>query len=286
MSSSSNSSLPFIAQQITIYGGITTLVFGIIGDLLTLIVFLSLETFRQSSCAFYLTIMSFVNIGQLFFGLFSRILIAGFTIDWTISSIAYCKFRLTCLQLCASTSYACLCLATIDQYFATCTRVRWQQWSNIKLAHRLIILYIIVLIIFLIPYPIFLDHVKLASGIISCNMNNVIMLQYRNYFMTLFILGYIPDLITVVFGILAHRNVQQIAYRTVPLVRRELDKQLTTMVLVQVVINVFTNIPFVTTVAVMYATANITNPALTNIIQFIYSIALIIFYTYFAVRRV
>ena len=33
---------------------------------------------------------------------------------------------------------------------------------------------------------------------------------------------------------MAYRNVQQIAYRTVPLVRRELDKQLTVMVLVQV----------------------------------------------------
>jgi hypothetical protein len=286
MSSSSNSSLPFIAQQITIYGGFITLVFGIIGDLLTLIVFLSLETFRQNSCAFYLTIMSFANIGQLFFGLFSRILIAGFTIDWTIPSLVYCKFHLTCLQLCALISYACLCLATIDQYFATCNRVLWQQWTNIKIAHRLIILSIIVSIIFLIPYPIFLDHVKLASGIISCTMNNVIMSQYRNYFMLLFMSGYIPDLITVVFGILAYLNVQQIAYRTVPLVRRELDKQLTTMVLIQVIINAVTNIPFATIVAVMYATTNITNPVIKNIIQFIYNVTLTITYTYFAVRRV
>jgi hypothetical protein len=286
MSSSSNSSLPFIAQQITIYGGITTLVFGIIGELLTLIVFLSLETFRQSSCAFYLITMSFVNIGQLLFGLFSRILITGFTIDWTISSLVYCKFRLTCLQLCALISYACLCLATIDQYFATCTRVRWQQWSNIKIAHRLIILSITVSILLLIPYPIFLDHVKLASGIISCNMNNIIMAQYRKYFMVLLMSGYIPDLITVVFGILAYRNVQQIDYRTVPLVRRELDKQLTTMVLIQVIINAVTNIPFATIVAVMYATANITNSVVINILQFIYDVALIISFTYFAVRRI
>jgi hypothetical protein len=183
-------------------------------------------------------------------------------------------------------SYACLCLATIDQYFATCTRVRWQQWSNIKIAHRLIILSITVSILLLIPYPIFLDHVKLASGIISCNMNNIIMAQYRKYFMVLLMSGYIPDLITVVFGILAYRNVQQIDYRTVPLVRRELDKQLTTMVLIQVIINAVTNIPFATIVAVMYATANITNSVVINILQFIYDVALIISFTYFAVRRI
>jgi hypothetical protein len=286
MSSSINSSLPFIGQQITIYGGIITLVLGIVGGLLTLIVFLSLETFRQNPCACYLTIMSFVNIGQLIFGLLSRILIAGFTIDWTIPSLAYCKFRLTCVQLCALISHACLCLATIDQYFATCARARWQHWSNIKLARQLIILSIIVSILFFIPYPIFLDHVTLGSSTVSCNMNNVIMLQYKNYFIILFLLGYIPDCITIIFGILAYRNIQQIAYRTVPLVRRELDKQLTTMVLIQVVINAFTNIPYATTVAVMYGTTNVTNPVITNIIQFIYSVTLIITYTYFAVRRV
>jgi hypothetical protein len=286
MSSSINSSLPFIAQQITIYGGIITLVLGIVGGLLTLIVFLSLETFRQNPCACYLTTMSFVNIGQLFFGLLARVLITGFTIDWTVTSLVYCKFRLTCVELCASISYACLCLATIDQYFATCTRARWQHWSNIKLARQLIILSIIVSILFLIPYPIFLEHVTLASGIVSCNIHNAIMLQYKNYFILLFLSGYIPDFISVIFGIMAYRNVQQIAYRTVPLVRRELDKQLTTMVLIQVVINAFTNIPFATTVAVMYGTTNIKNPVITNIIQFIYSVTLIITYTYFAVRRV
>ncbi len=116
-------------------------------------------------------------------------------------------------------------------------------------------------------------------------MNNVIMLQYRNYFMTLFILGYIPDLITVVFGILAHRNVQQIAYRTVPLVRRELDKQLTTMVLVQVVINLFTNLPCVMMNVVLFGTSGLTNSSILEKIQFVYSVTLIISYTYFAVSE-
>ena len=129
MSSSSNLSLPFLGQQITSCSGTVILVFGLIGGLLSLIVFLSLETFRQSSCAFYLTVMSFVNIGQLLFGLLSRVLIAGFAIDWTILSMAYCKFRLTFNHFCTIMSYACLCLATIDQYFATCTRPRWQQWE-------------------------------------------------------------------------------------------------------------------------------------------------------------
>ena len=75
-----------------------TLIAGVIGGFFNIIVFLSLQTFRQSSCAFYLTIMSIVNIGQLFTGLLSRIMISGFDIDWTVTSLFYCKFRYYCFQ--------------------------------------------------------------------------------------------------------------------------------------------------------------------------------------------
>ncbi|CAF4308738.1 unnamed protein product, partial [Adineta steineri] len=65
MSASYISSLNFIAQQMTIYLGIPILISGLIGGLINVIVFLSLQTFRQNSCAFYLTVMSIVNIGHL-----------------------------------------------------------------------------------------------------------------------------------------------------------------------------------------------------------------------------
>ncbi len=51
--------------------------------------------------------------------------------------------------------------------------------------------------------------------------------------------------IVILFGILAYRNVQQIAYRAVPLVRRELDKQLTVMVLVEVLCDVIFVTPII-----------------------------------------
>jgi hypothetical protein len=55
----------------------------------------------------------------------------------------------------------------------------------------------------------------------------------------------IPVTIMAIFGILAYRNVQQIAYRRVPLVRRELDKQLTVMVLVQSFCDIVFVIPLI-----------------------------------------
>ena len=112
-------SLNFMGSQITIYLGTLSFIAGVIGGFLIIIVFLSLRTFRQSSCAFYLTVMSIANIGQMLTSVLSRIVIIGFGIDWSLSSVFYCKFRLYCYQVCALTSMTCFCLATIDQYFST-----------------------------------------------------------------------------------------------------------------------------------------------------------------------
>ena len=115
----------FTAQEIILYASMAILITGVIGGLSKIIVFLSLKTLRQNSCAFYLTIMSFVNLGQLLTGLLSRIMISGFSIDWTQMSLFYCKFRYFVFQTCTLLSFTCIC-------------PRWQQWSNIKISHRFI----------------------------------------------------------------------------------------------------------------------------------------------------
>ncbi|CAF1498681.1 unnamed protein product [Adineta steineri] len=283
MSSSNTSTLTYIGQQITVYVGFITVITGVLGNLFNIIVFLSLKTFRESTSGFYLIVISFVNIGQLLFGLISRIMIYGFLIDWNAMSIVFCKMRLSIATICSLISYTCLCLATIDQYLATSIHPRWQQWSNMRTAYYLTIIFSLFWILHTIPYSVFLIHVtSLATGAVTCIITNNTLLQYRNYFASLFLSGYIPDFITLLFGMLAYRNINQIAYRTIPLVRRELDKQLTVMVLVQVIINLITNIPTVTISAVVFATSNIKNAAISDIIQFLSTVTTIIFYTYYA----
>ncbi|CAF1257106.1 unnamed protein product [Rotaria sp. Silwood1] len=245
MSTSTTSIFTFVAQQVSIYFGIPMLIAGVIGGILNIIVFLSLQTFRQSSCAFYLTIMSIFNTGLLVAGLFSRIMISGFTIDWGQSSLFYCKFRLFFLNTFTLMSLICICLATIDQYFATCSYPRWQQWSNFKLAYRLIIAFVLIAILHNIQYYLFYNHIQLPiTGKISCIITNDIFAKYVSYWFNLVFIGFLPIIITVFFGSLAYYNVRQLTYRTLPLVRRELDKQLTVMVLVQVATNFFTLTPF------------------------------------------
>ncbi|CAF0934724.1 unnamed protein product [Rotaria sordida] len=245
MSTSTTSIFTFVAQQMSIYFGIPMLIGGVLGGILNIIVFLSLQTFRQSSCAFYLTIMSIFNVGLLAAGLFSRIMISGFAIDWGQSSLFYCKFRLLLLTTFTLMSLVSICLATIDQYFATCSYPHLQQWCNFKLAYRLIIVFSFISTIHNIQYYLFYNQIQSPlTGKVSCIITNDIFSRYVSYWFNLVCIGFLPIIITVSFGSLAYYNVRQLTYRTLPLVRRELDKQLTAMVLVQVAMSFFTLTPF------------------------------------------
>jgi hypothetical protein len=118
---------------------------------------------------------------------------------------------------------------------------------------------------------------------VTCIDTNNIFEQYRIFGIILVLIGYLPIIIVALFGLMAYRNVQQIAYRTVPLVRRRLDKQLTVMVLVQVVVNILTQLPF-TTVDAISMNKNLTaDPVIRAKIGFAITVTLILAYGTFAV---
>ena len=278
------SSLSNASQQVILYLGQPIFIFGIIGGILNLIVFLSLKTFRQSSCAFYLIIMSCVNICQLLTGFLSRILMSGFNIDWTQTSIFYCKLKWFLFQTFILMSYACICFATIDQYIATSSNHRWQQWNNIKLAYCLCITSFIFAILHGIPSIIYFNHTILPETNESiCTITNTVFQNYRIYGFNVFLAGALPVFITLLFGSLAYRNIQQSAYRTVPLVRRELDKQLTSMVLVQIIYIFIAIVPYTIVMILTTTLDSPNNPVATAELQLAEYSGVCIYYSYFAV---
>jgi len=133
-----------------------------------------------------------------------------------------------------------------------------------------------------IPYAILFVQIN-SSNSTTCNALNPIFLQYRSYFITLILTGFLPVCVTIVFGILAYYNVRTMAYRTVPLVRRELDKQLTTMVLTQDVVNFFTVLPFAIMSALSLNTALTNDPIIAVKIRFATIISVFFYYVYFGV---
>jgi hypothetical protein len=284
MSTNNTSNFLFAAQEVTIYLGIPILVAGLIGEILNCIVFLSLKTFRENTCTFYLIIMSFVDIGQLLTSLLPQIMNNGFNINWALTSLWYCKFRVYILQFCTLMSYTCMCLATMDQFFATSFNPRWQQLSNIKLARILSLIFFIIWLLHGIPYLIYLNIVSTpTTNTLYCTIANTILLQYFNYGFIVTLAGFLPVIITILFGFLAYRNVTRLAYRTVPLIRRELDIQLSVMVFVQVVFNCFATIPYIITYIIMHVPDITSNLFKYQQLSLASSILVLMYYLYYAV---
>jgi hypothetical protein len=112
-------------MQIILYGGAWSFFIGIFGGILNTIVFLSLQTFRQNSCAFYLTIMSIVNLGQLSMQVYYPVLLS-LVLELIEHKCHYFIVNFDILFF-NSVHFFDLSIATIDQYLATCSCPYWQQ---------------------------------------------------------------------------------------------------------------------------------------------------------------
>jgi hypothetical protein len=276
------SSLSSAASGLMVYGGIFLLIAGLIGNGLNIIIFLSLKTFRQTSSVVYLTVASFVNIGQLLTGLISRIIFNAILIDWTLTSPFYCKFRIYLVHICAFTSLTCVNLATIDQFLATSARPRWQQWSNIKIAYYLSGITLVFWIIYLCPHLIYFELVEGDNPV--CTPIDPIYSSYFDNFVVPILWFVLPFLISIIFGLLTYRNIKQIAYRTVPLYRRRVDEQLTVMILVQIIINIIVTCPYITYMTVTSHVSFSDDPLTTAQILLIKNLTLCLYYLYPVVR--
>ncbi len=84
-----------------IYIGVPIFIFGIVGGILNLIIFVSLRSFRQSSCRIYLILMSLFDIIKLIFGFLNRILLSGFLSEWPPNSVFSCTIKTYIIHICA-----------------------------------------------------------------------------------------------------------------------------------------------------------------------------------------
>lgn len=176
-------------------------------------------------------------------------------------------------------------MVTIDQFLATSIRPQWQQWSNIKIARRLSLLCTIFWLLYGIPYAIYYTpEVSITTGITSCVINNPVYIQYYNDVHLPIFMFTLPLLITINFGFLAYYNTKQLYYQTVPLVRRRHEAQLTTMVFVQIIFNVFATTPSLfTRIVIVHTTLN-NDPIIAVQIRLVTGVFACIYFSYYAIR--
>ena len=183
-------------------------------------------------------------------------------------------------------SLTCFSLTTIDQYLATCSRPRWQQFSNIRVARRLSAATSLLWILHGIPCLIYFNLIPSATtaGQLICTMTNKRFAQYFLYGYVAIFTGYLPVSISAVFESLAYYNVRRLAYRTVPLVRRELDKQLNIMVLNLNIYNIVALMPYPIILTLTSLTTIAQDPSVAAKIDFVGSLTTYSYYSYYAVN--
>jgi hypothetical protein len=83
-------------------------------------------------------------------------------------------------------------------------------------------------------------EIKPTAG---CTIYNVAFSRFYSFFHYITVNGIIPICTSSIFSLLAYRNVRRIVQLRMPVTRRKLDKQLTAMVLINVVILFITILP-------------------------------------------
>jgi hypothetical protein len=229
-------SLIYVSQQVTIYVGLFLVVGGIIGNGINILVFSTVRSYRKTPCTFYFLIASIHNFAYVVINLTSRVVSAGYGIDLTRTSVVWCKIREFCLFTLSLITLTCSCLATIDQFFATSQSANLRRLSNIKWAHRIVLITIIVWFLHGIPVILFFDISPMTTTCVNTNA------AYGIYIL-IYLLGVIcaiPVGLMVMFGYLTYRNI----HLTRGLAEQQADRQLVRMVLIQVLLVVVSILPY------------------------------------------
>lgn len=230
-------SLVIIEQQMTIYVGVALAVLGFIGNGMNIWVFSSVQDYHKTPTAFYFLVASVYNMSYILINLTSHIIISGFEIEITAKSLAFCKIRPFCLSTLCLISLNCACLATIDQFLVTSQDARIRRLSSIRWSQRIVMMVILTWCLHGVPFLLYYDISPITGHCINTNA------AFAIYFPTIYILTLncaIPVVIMTSFGYLAYMNIQG----TRALVQQRADRQLTSMVLITVVLVVVSYVQY------------------------------------------
>ncbi|CAF1434991.1 unnamed protein product [Didymodactylos carnosus] len=206
MSSNDIRQLQLATQYLAFAVGFPVLIIGIVGNLLNIIVFLTLGNYRHNACSFYMLAKSFFDLNTLLVGLIGHIIIQGFR-SYALTSGTWCRLRIPLLYISSLCSYTCLCFQSIDLFLCTSRSAILRQQSTVRRAHYLVIGFLFIWICNESPYY-FMQQLSIMPNW-RCQTTNTIYAQYRSYFTILGLSITIPIVIISLFGYLSYRNMHR-----------------------------------------------------------------------------
>ncbi|CAF0807870.1 unnamed protein product [Rotaria sordida] len=239
-----------ISSQLNRIVPIFQLVLGTFGNIMNIVIF-TRRSLRTNPCSFYFLASSINNLFLLYVALLTRLLSSGWKIDPSNSNIILCKLRIFFI-------YSSLCLiqwfvvlASIDRYFSTCHTNQYRQFSSLKIVRRTA--GFIILIITLAHFHTLIWWTVDYIG--TDQYCNIFINDYELAFQIFFLIFscMLPLLLMLIFGILMISNVRKLHIQIAAQnngVRtdrsRSKDRQLVTMLLVQVIVMICCTAPFAT----------------------------------------
>jgi hypothetical protein len=227
------------ALWITIIMGTGLTVLGIGGASANLAIF-SRPRFRKTACGQYILLESLIDLVYIGFILVARIVVDVFNPPTFFASDFVCKLRNYLGTFLSGASIWCKCLTAFDRWASTSRNANIRQWSNVKRAH--ILLLIIIILWSSVSSPnIVLSYSSNANVSWQCVLSNTIYIEYYAYFLYPIGIFLLPLLIFSFFGFRTYIHISRLtAFRRGQL----FDRQLTRMILYQAFVTIITSLPY------------------------------------------
>ncbi|CAF1356251.1 unnamed protein product [Didymodactylos carnosus] len=240
-----SSTLNFIQLQLGRYGMTFFSIFGNIGCILNICVFLQ-PSLRANSCSVYFIATSIGTFLVLNFGLLTQLLNYGYNISPVNGISLFCKLRAYLSVVFTMLDRSSLSIACVDRYASSSSNVRIRHFCHLNNAYRLLIINTLFWFIVQIHILLFLDIKDGICGIIS----NVY--KTFNPFWNLIVVGLSMPLLMGIFGCMTLLNVRKMHQRiklntytnSVANRIRSKDYQLITMLLFQVSVHILLIMPY------------------------------------------
>ncbi len=166
--------------------------------------------YKSNPCSLYMLAKALLELNALIVGLGTRILAAGFQIDWAVINRPWCKLRRCWITMNNVISFSLLAMQSIDGYFCSSSSARLRQKSNIICARRIVIGILTLGFLHSVPFFFYQDLIVTLTGAAACNTINATYNQYQLYFINLCLYVVIPVTVISVFGLLTYRNIRSI----------------------------------------------------------------------------
>lgn len=226
----------FISKEIHLYFGLSVLIVGLMGSLSNVIIFVTLKTFRETVCGFYLTFLSIISIGQMLTGLLIRVLSQGFHTNISQNS-SVCKIQTYLSTWCSQVLITTMCVIAFDQYLSISN---YRNYSQKRLAKYAILLNSIFWSLYCIGSILFFD---VSNGI--CTIINSTYGLYSSRFHLPVLAGLLPLSTMFFFSLLAFYQTHLINTEQRNIIRLSRDKQLTKMSLCHLFFIILTRLPYI-----------------------------------------